>query len=146
MSQTQKWDACKITDTNSNQRLMLAHKHFKLKMIFWAATKYGMLLSIRKNLEKMIRGKYRRATPEIPVFFNLRCLKCTIYFNELISSNTQLNTKTKQKQLCKLKTARNGKYLIFRGPVSVFTTYNYFLNFYRLIKIFQICWRRKKSF
>ena len=28
-----------------------------------------------KILGKMIRSKYRRTTPEIPVFFILRCLK-----------------------------------------------------------------------
>ena len=28
-----------------------------------------------ENLEKIICSKYRRAAPEIPVFFILRCLK-----------------------------------------------------------------------
>ena len=58
-----------------------------------------------------MRSKYRRATPEIPVFFILRCLKMHNCVNELISCNsehvhklnTQLNTKTKRKQLRILK-------------------------------------------
>ena len=55
-----------------------------------------------------MHSKYQRATPEIPVFFILRCLNMHNCFNELISCNsehvhklnTQLNKKTKQKQLC----------------------------------------------
>ena len=57
----------------------LAHKNFKQKMIFCAVRKYGISLIYRlisvKVLEKMIRSKYRRATPEFPVFYILRCLK-----------------------------------------------------------------------
>ena len=60
-----------------------------------------------KILEEMIHSKYQRATPEFPVFFILRCLKCIIDVNELISCNsedvhklnTQLNTKTKRKAI-----------------------------------------------
>ena len=52
----------------------------------------------------MIHSKYQRATPEFPVFFILRCLKCIIDVYELIlcnsehvyKLNTQLNTKTKR--------------------------------------------------
>ena len=48
----------------------------------------------------MIRSKYRRTTPEFPVFYILRCLKMHNCVNELISCNsdhvhkldTQLNT------------------------------------------------------
>ena len=61
----------------------------------------------------MIR-KYRRATPEIPVFFILRCLKMHNSVNELIlcnsehvhKLNTQLSTKTKRNQLYVFKTAQ----------------------------------------
>ena len=68
----------------------------------------------------MMHSKYRRATPEIPVFFILHCLikKCIIDVNELISCNsehvhklnTQLNTKTKRKSITHFKTVQNGKY------------------------------------
>ena len=65
----------------------------------------------------MMRSKYQHATPEIPVFFILRCLKCIIDVNELISCNsehvhklnTQLNTKTKRKSIIHFETAQNGK-------------------------------------
>ena len=43
--------------------------------IFCAARKYGMSLLICKNFRKIIRSKYRLASPEFPVFYILRCLK-----------------------------------------------------------------------
>ena len=33
------------------------------------------VINLQKNLEKIIRSKYRSASPEIQVFFILRCLK-----------------------------------------------------------------------
>ena len=42
---------------------------------FGAASKYRMLLLVCKNFRKNIRSKYRRTTPEFPVFFILRGLK-----------------------------------------------------------------------
>ena len=54
-----------------------------------------------------MRSKYRRATPEFPVFFILRCLKLHNCVNLLTSCNsehvhklnTQLDTKTKRKAI-----------------------------------------------
>ena len=54
----------------------------------------------------MIGSKYQHATPEIPVFFILLCLKMHNCVNELISCNskhlhklnTQLSTKTNKSE------------------------------------------------
>ena len=55
---------------------VLEHKNFKIEIIlFCAVGKYGMLLLICKNLKKIIRRKYRRATPRNPVFSISRCFK-----------------------------------------------------------------------
>ena len=81
-----------------------------------------------------MRSKYRRTTPEIPVFFILRCLKMHNCVNELISCNsehvhklnTHINTKMKRKSIMHFKTAQDRKYWIFRVRASVFTTYDFF--------------------
>ena len=54
----------------------LVQKYFNLKINFFAmpANMEWHYYSV-ENLEKIIRSKYRRAAPEIPVFFILRCLK-----------------------------------------------------------------------
>ena len=57
-------------------QLPCAKKFQPKNEFFCTASKYGMpLLICKRNLEKIIGRKYRRATPEIQVFFMLRCLK-----------------------------------------------------------------------
>ena len=58
-----------------NFHVACAQKFQTKNDLFCAASKYRMSLLICKSFRKMIRSKYRHATPEIPVFFILRCLK-----------------------------------------------------------------------
>ena len=58
-----------------NFQVACAQKFQNKNNNFCAVSKYGMLLLICENLEKMICSKYRRANPKNLVFSILRCFK-----------------------------------------------------------------------